>query len=66
MSDLEYCPECGTYIGPGPSDRTDCPECGADLVDLAPFDEGDETAPEIGDDRDDDPNDGETGPGEAW
>lgn len=28
---IEYCPECSTYIGPGPDSRTDCPECGADL-----------------------------------
>ena len=50
MSDLEYCPECSTYLGSGPSTRTDCPACGADLAELAPFDEGDETSPDIGDD----------------
>lgn len=29
---IEYCPECSTYIGPGHESRTDCPECGADLT----------------------------------
>lgn len=71
MSDIEYCPECSTYIGPGPSSRTDCPACGADLRD-AEFDEGDEDSPEVDDDEidtddSDDESAGDTdGSGETW
>lgn len=71
MTDQEYCPECSTYIGPGPSSRTDCPACGADLAELASFDEGDETSPEIDDDMevdidDDSGEDTDEESGRAW
>lgn len=72
MSEPEYCPECSTYIGRGPSSRTDCPACGADLADLAPFEEGDEDAPDVEDDEiaetrglDGDAADGDES-GETW
>lgn len=65
MKDLEYCPECSTYIGPGPASRTDCPACGADLREMSSFDEDDESSPDVDDDEDlDDPDSDESG--ETW